>query len=155
LRQGELDKSTELLETSLALQREIGERWGAAASLGSLAWVAILQGDFWRANALLRESITIRREIGDKGGLAWCFEKLAAMALLQNEMPRAARIFGAAAALRASIHSIIDPADQPHYDSMIGQIRGSLGDEIFATLWDEGQATSLDDLTVYAVSASE
>lgn len=153
LRQGQLEKATELLERSLALRREIGDRWGIATSLGSLGWVAMLRRDYERAIACLNESMTIRRDIGDKGGLAWCFEKLAEIALLKAEMPRAARIFGAAASLRASLHSVVDPADQPHYEAMIEQLRAALGDEIFAALWAEGQAMTPDQIIAYVLPA--
>jgi predicted ATPase/Tfp pilus assembly protein PilF len=153
LRQGDLDQATELLEKSLTIRREIGNRWGTAASLGSLGWVALLQGDFERATAALRESISIRRDISDKGGLAWCFEKLAEIALLQGETPRAARIFGAAAAQRASIDSIVDPADQPHYEQIIGQIRAELDEKIFQLLWEEGKAMTLDQVIAYVLPA--
>jgi hypothetical protein len=113
----------------------------------------MLQHDGERAIACLNESLVIRRDIGDRGGLAWCFEKLAELALEKAEMPRAARIFGAAASLRASIHSIVDPADQPHYQALLGQVRLALGDEIFAALWAEGQAMTLDQIIAYALSA--
>ena len=153
LRQGHLEQADEVLKRSLTLRREIGDRWGTAASLGSIGWVALLQGDYARSTAILHESIDIRRDIGDKGGLAWCFEKLAEIALLKGEKPRAARIFGAAAALRSSINSIVDPADQPHYQEMLGQIRADLGDEIFEVLWSEGQAMTVEQVIAYALPA--
>lgn len=58
-----------------------------------------------------------------------------------------------AAALRASIHSVVDPADQPHYETITGQIQAALGDEIFPVLWGEGQAMALDEVIAYASPA--
>ena len=82
-------------------------------TLGSLARAALRQGDFPQARALLSESLSLRREIGDKGGIAWCLEREAEMAADEGKAERAVRLCGAAASLRASVGSAIDPADQP------------------------------------------
>lgn len=149
VRQGDLDRATILLEQSLMLRRELGEKWGTAASLGSLAWVALRQGDFERATALLGESLRIRKDIGDPGGMAWCLEKLAEIAHAQNDDGRAVRIFGAAAALRVSANSAIDPTDQPAHDGLIADIRARLGGEVYEAVWAEGQAMPVEDLLEY------
>ena len=149
VRQGEMEEATILLEQSLRLRQELGERWGIAASLGSLAWVAMHQDNFERAIALLSESLRIRKDIGDPGGMAWCLEKLAEIAYAQNDDGRAVRIFGAAAALRTSANSAIDPTDQPEHDRLIAGIRARLGGEIFEAVWAEGQGISLEALLEY------
>src|SRR5687767_6155971 len=101
-----------------------------AASLGSLGWVALRQGDLPRLRTTLAESLALRLETGDRGGVAWCLEKLAEAAALPlwqrpargapdqpapapADLRRAARIYAAAAALRAPVGSVVDPADQP------------------------------------------
>ena len=149
VRQGEMEEATILLEQSLRLRQELGERWGIAASLGSLAWVAMHQDNFERAIALLSESLRIRKDIGDPGGMAWCLEKLAEIAYAQNDDGRAVRIFGAAAAVRTSANSAIDPTDQPEHDRLIAGIRARLGGEIFEAVWAEGQGISLEALLEY------
>jgi hypothetical protein len=60
-------------------------------------------------------------------------------------------LFGAGAALRASIHSAIDPADQLAYDSKISALRRELGKDRFAVLWEEGQGMTLDRAVAYAL----
>jgi predicted ATPase/Tfp pilus assembly protein PilF len=112
LRQGDYSRATRLLEESLELRRQVGNKWGVGVSLGTLGWVAIRQGDWKRAVSWLCESLEVRQEIGDKGGSAWCLERLAEVALAQGQAEKAVRLFGAAAALRASIGSVIDPVDQ-------------------------------------------
>ena len=57
---------------------------------------------------------------------------------------RAARIYGAAAALRASVNSVIDPTDQPEHDRVIARIRARLGDEVYEAVWAEGQTMLLE-----------
>ena len=154
VRQGELEQAMHLLEQSLSLRQELGEKWGIAATLGSLAWAAQRQEDFERATTLLGESLLIRNDIGDPGGMAWSLEKLAEIAHVHQDDGRAARIFGAAAALRVSVNSAIDPADQPEHDRMIARIRARLGDDVYEAVWAEGQAMPLDDAVAYALERS-
>ncbi len=149
LRHEDFEQATQLLEQSLGLRRQLGQMWGIAATLGSLALVAQFQGDVQRAMALLSDSLLIRKEIGDPGGMAWCLEKLAEIAHIDQDDGRAARILGAAAALRASVHSIIDPNDQPKYDRLIARVRSWLGDDIYEAVWMEGKAMSLESLIEY------
>ncbi len=83
-------------------------------SLGTLGWIALREGDWSRAITRLGESLEIRWEIGDKSGSAWCLERLAEIAAAQGQPDKAVRVFGAAAALRSSIGSVIDPATVGH-----------------------------------------
>jgi predicted ATPase/DNA-binding CsgD family transcriptional regulator len=146
VRTGEFEKATILLEKSLNIRRDLSEIWGIAASLGSLAWVAMCQRDYERAAHMLGESLLIRREIGDKGGIAWCLEKFAEIAQLNGDNQRAVRIFGAAAAIRASLSSIVDPSDQPHYHQLIDQLRTKLTGDLFEAVWSEGYAMTLEQI---------
>jgi predicted ATPase/class 3 adenylate cyclase len=150
LRQQDTPRATRLVEESLALRRQLGNKWGVGVSLGILGWVAMREEDWERAMARLGESLEIRREIGDRSGMAWCLERLAAVAMAAGKPEKAARLFGAGAALRASIRSAIDPADQPAYDSKISALRKELGQR-FAAAWDEGRALALEQAVAYAL----
>ena len=141
IRQGALTRATKLLEESLVLRRELGDLWGIAGALGSLGWVALLQRDFNQMKKLLEESLAIRLDLGERGGLAWCLEKLGEAIVLQahplpvqrrrQEFQRAMRVLGAAQALRQSVNSVIDPADQPAYESLLVLLREALGEALF------------------------
>lgn len=165
VRRGQYDRAVPLLEESLALRRERGEKWGLATALGSLGWVALRRGDFKHMRALLGESLTLRVEIGDRGGIAWCLEKLAEAALLwaQTQVTalaiqgyqRAATVFGAASGLRASVGSVVDPADQPEYDRHLAALRAVLGEAAFAAAWTEGRALTLDQALREALAETE
>ena len=140
----EFDLASTLLEKSLHLRRKLTDRWGIAATLGSLAWTALGRNELGRATNLLEKSLLIRLEIGDKGGMAWCLEKMAKIAHLKSDPTRAVHIFSAAAALRASVNSIIDPSDQDDYQSLIDSLRNELGTDAFQAVWSEGQGMELD-----------
>ncbi|MEZ4770177.1 MAG: response regulator transcription factor [Caldilineales bacterium] len=151
-----------MLEESLRLNREIGHSWGIATVLGSLGWVALAQHDLKRMKATLGESLSIRMEIGDRGGIAWCLEKLAEAALIQAETaPASARIeryqtatraLATAAAIRAPIESVIDPADHPAHLRVLAALRAALGDTAFADAWAEGAVMSIETAVARALA---
>jgi len=161
-RQGDHGRAAKLEEESLALRREIGTNWGIAVSLGNFAWIALRRGDLQQAVTRLGESLILRREIGDRGGMAWCLEKLAEIALItgqresslrrDEDFQRAARLFGAAAALRESIGSVIDLVDQPEYERQIGIVQAHLDEATFTAAWAEGQAMTLEQAVNYALA---
>jgi DNA-binding CsgD family transcriptional regulator/tetratricopeptide (TPR) repeat protein len=162
LRQGQYEQAVKLLEESLAVRRELGERWGIAICLGSLGWAALQQRDFSLMHQQLAESLDIRLELGDQGGIAWCVEKLAEAAVIQaptlpapyrrRARQRAARLFGAAAALRAPINSVIDPADQPDYEQTLTSLQRTLGNKAFQSAWDEGEKMLLLEIVELALA---
>jgi tetratricopeptide (TPR) repeat protein len=139
IRKGEFARAEGILEESLALSRQLGIKWRTAASLGSLGWAALRQEDNQRARAFLAASLEIRQEIGDQGGTAWCLEKLAELAGLEGRFVNQVKIYAAAAALRESINSVIDPADQPEYERIRGAARAELGEAAYRSAWEAGR----------------
>jgi predicted ATPase/DNA-binding CsgD family transcriptional regulator len=152
LRQGRYDRAQSLLQESLSSSLRLGEKWGTAIALGSLGWLALRQHDFNEMRKLLGESLSIRIESGDRGGMAWCLEKLAEANSLQFRFQPAVIIFGAAAALRAPVGSMMDAVDRPDYERIISSLRTSLGKEAFALAWNEGQAMILEQVIEYALA---
>ena len=149
IRQGQYEYAGALLEEALALRRAHADQWGVATALGSLGWAALRQGDYGRMRAALKESATIHMEIGDKGGMAWCLEKLAEGIYLEARTQSATRrnesyqravcVYGAAAAIRAPIGSVIDQADQGEYVRKLAELRKQLGTAAFMKAWDTGE----------------
>ena len=152
IRQGKYKYAAQLLEESLVVRKQHGHKWGTAASLGSLGWIALRQQDFKLMKNHLGESLDIRVEIGDKGGIAWCLEKLAEAKYEQSQFTESAKLFGNAEAIRASIRSVIDPADQEDYNRITSALRAALGTDAFATLWVEGATLPLEEVIELALS---
>jgi tetratricopeptide (TPR) repeat protein len=61
-----------LYEQSLALYRQIGNKWGVAYVLLDIAELLGMQGDTDGAVRLVEESLELFRELGDKGNIAMC-----------------------------------------------------------------------------------
>jgi len=79
-----------LIEESLALSREVGDKVGIADALCSLADMSIHFGEYTRARSLLEEGLALFKELGDKRGIAYTLLPLALAFFLQGDS-RAAR----------------------------------------------------------------
>jgi len=83
--QGDDASARTLLEESLAIRRQLGDKGGMADSLVNLGIVAHSQADYISAQMLLEESLAIRRELGDKGGIANSLANLGNAAYSQGD----------------------------------------------------------------------
>ena len=68
---------------------------------------------------------------------------------------RAARVFGAAAALREAIGSPLPPRCRASYQHTITTLRTQLGEEAFATAWDEGQTMTLAQAVAFTLKEND
>jgi predicted ATPase/class 3 adenylate cyclase len=86
---GEPERAAELVERSLAVFREQGERRRVASALNSLGSIKRGLGDFESARSLLEESIALRRELGDEAGAAGALSNLGVIAFEQGNLDEA------------------------------------------------------------------
>src|SRR3990172_9528969 len=87
--QGDYERAAALGEESLALSREVGDRWGVADAHAVMGLVARGQGDYTRAAALLEESLAQARQLGDKWRVAIVLNNLGLVAREQGDYDRA------------------------------------------------------------------
>jgi predicted ATPase/class 3 adenylate cyclase len=83
---GESERAAELVERSLAVFREHGERESVARALNSLGTIRRGLGDLESARSLLEESIGVRRELGDEAGTAGALSNLGVVAFEQGDL---------------------------------------------------------------------
>jgi len=91
--QGEYGRATPLLEESVALAREVGDKRGLAFALLNLGEVAFRQGDYERARPFYEESLRLRRELENTEGIAMSLAGLGDLARAQGNHGRAARLY--------------------------------------------------------------
>jgi hypothetical protein len=133
-----------LLEESLTLFRELGNRNGVAGALCALGRFALTQGDMAQATTCFAESLVLFAGVlGKKGAAAACLEGLARVAGAQAQPKRAARLFGAAEAVRAQFAAPRSLAAHTPYDHDITIVQAQLDAVIFEAAWAEGRALSL------------
>jgi hypothetical protein len=87
--QGDLALAVARLEESLALHRQLGERWGTGLALEVLGEVTVRQGDLERAAVASAEALALFRAGGNHGAVAITLVNLGWVALKRGEVARA------------------------------------------------------------------
>jgi predicted ATPase len=83
---GEPERAAELVERSLAVFRDEGDRERVGTALNSLGSIKRVLGDFDAARTLLEESLAIRRELGDQARMASSLSNLGIVAFEQGAL---------------------------------------------------------------------
>jgi non-specific serine/threonine protein kinase len=88
--QGDYALGMRLLEESVGLWRELGDRWWTAQALNVLALTADVKGESERAVLLMEEALGLFRELGDDERSAAILINLGATALFRGDYDRSA-----------------------------------------------------------------
>jgi predicted ATPase/DNA-binding CsgD family transcriptional regulator len=138
LQRGDMTTARSLANVSVQLCHEIGHRWFLCQALTVLAEVAEIEQDRALARSLYQESLDVVIEVGDKVLIALGLEGLAGVVATQGEPVRATRLWAAAAVLREAIGAPMPPVERAGYERAVATVRMQLGEQIFATAWNEG-----------------
>jgi predicted ATPase/DNA-binding CsgD family transcriptional regulator len=82
---GEYARARALLQESLTVAHQLGDRRAASTSLVSLGWLALQQGAHVEARSLLEASLDLARQIGDRSGTAEILGRLGYVAFAQDD----------------------------------------------------------------------
>jgi predicted ATPase len=153
LQQGEINRAYELAEESVAIFKELGYQIGLAEALIAFARVATCRGDITTAHASYEESWKLLRELKGKELSAACLEGLGEVAAAQGAAEWAARLWGAAAMLRAAIGAPMAPIYRIAYGQAVTAARAQIGRKAFEAAWTEGRTMPLEQVLVEAPSS--
>ncbi len=140
-------------ERAVTIARALGDLKLLADVLDKLGYAFGVQGAHDRARLVYLEAFSINEGIGSQSGIAACLDGLGAVEAREGQMSRAARLWGAATALRATLDAPRLHSQKATYAALSESARQHLGD-MFAVLWDEGAAMTLEEARRYAVSDS-
>ncbi|MDQ3692893.1 MAG: tetratricopeptide repeat protein [Chloroflexota bacterium] len=143
---GQEDRALRLTERSLALCRRLDDAWGSATALHALGLIAEDANAWDRAAGNYRAALALARRKGWTWGVADCLEGLARSALGQGQPQRAARLFGAAAGLRATLKTPIPPPERALNEQSVVALRARLGDNVYAVARGAGQSVPLEQV---------
>ena len=118
-----------------------------------LGQLARRQGEPADAEDLHHRALARRHQHRLAPGVAESLEALAGIAAGQESPTEAARVFGAAAAMRASLGFVRGPVDQSRYEEDVATARQRLDEDAFAKAWAEGEALTIDAIVAYATRA--
>jgi predicted ATPase/class 3 adenylate cyclase len=153
-----------LLEESISLESGLGEGPSLALPLNMLGWVTQHEGDIGRAAASFRESLELAAPAIEQNkvlaiyGVAMALAGLSGIQLELGKVERAAKLLGAA----GSLHEALGPSNnmeftiEEHiytreYERIVAEGRAQLGENTWATIWEEGRAMSMDEAIKYAL----
>jgi hypothetical protein len=151
---GDDARAKAVCEESLALFREVGDRWGTLSPLRTLTLVARREGDLARVAVLCREGLLVRRDLGSRSEVDEQYEALGWVATTRGQPEQAARFLGAAEALRESMGTSISPVRRADYDSLVAQVHAALSKEAFTSAWAAGRAMTMEQAIDYAFQGS-
>ena len=141
LQQGDAVKARSLVEESMMLSRELGER-GITWALITLGKVAERLGDYPAAYASYEESLA---GVGDDNLYTpFSLEGLAGVVAVQGDPAWAAQLWGAAEALRRARGTPIPPVYRADYQRAVAATRVRLGEQAFDDAMAEGRAMTAE-----------
>jgi tetratricopeptide (TPR) repeat protein len=125
--QSDYCRAEELHEQALALHRDLGDRWGVANTLLSLANVAAVKADYAKAALLSEEALERWREVGDTGPIAQALHNFALTLYWMGQFERAAALQTESLALRRQMGEKRGTADSLLVLSGLACRQGDLG----------------------------
>jgi hypothetical protein len=140
----------------MAWRQKLGNRDCVAAALDGQGRIARSQGSYATANALHMEALVMRREAGHPVNLAHSFHALALLAAGRDgQAERAVRLFGAAQPYHAALfgYHFVLPIWRLEHERGVAAVRAQLGEALFAKLWAEGEAMTLEQAYAYALES--
>jgi predicted ATPase/transcriptional regulator with XRE-family HTH domain len=166
---GDVGRARALCEDSVMSFRALDDDRGLTAVLIDLGRIAALQGDDRCAVAAFAECLSLShvatREdlVRSLEGLAQVAARRAAHQATDRQMERATRLFGAAAALRATLDTAGAPGGNPQpvstdreaYERQVAAARTALGDVAFDAAWAAGEALLPEEAIGLAVAAED
>jgi predicted ATPase/class 3 adenylate cyclase len=89
----DLARARTLMESSLAIFRETGDRFGIAQCLEGLGDYALREEEVEQARAAWEEGLAIRKELGDQDGIGYSLNQLGRLAYEEGEYERAGDLY--------------------------------------------------------------
>ena len=103
LAQGDAAQVGALLEESLLLLQEVGDKWSHAFYCYVAGQVALQQGDVAAAQSLAEESVVLYREMGHRQGVTWTLSALADVEARQGNQQAARALYEESLAVARAI----------------------------------------------------
>jgi non-specific serine/threonine protein kinase len=144
------EEAGELYQQSLELFARTGDTLGMARSMLNLSDVRLQSRDLDDARDLLEQSLKMFEQLGMRWDIAYVIENLGGVAAYGGWPEDAARLVGAADRAREEMGTPLPEGEKIAYNRYVAEARNALGEEAFATAWEEGRAMTLEEAAGYA-----
>lgn len=147
---GHQDEAWSLSKDALVLDQESGHKARVARGLHLQAVLSRGRGDHAQATALEHQALELRTEIADAPGVVQSLEALAGLAVDAGRLEQAARLFGAAASLRAANALVRNVPETAAYDRDVAALGDSMPPAGLEEAWAQGASLSLREAVSFA-----
>jgi predicted ATPase/DNA-binding SARP family transcriptional activator len=137
---GDLDLASAYISESLEIRGKLHDAAGLAHTMLSAGDIARRRGDVRTALMYYYPSLHLGADMSNRAVVARCLDRIAGVALAQSPagLESAVQLFGAAAAIRESIGSVLHPHEMRVASYDIVDARAKLGDLAFEHAWATG-----------------
>jgi tetratricopeptide (TPR) repeat protein len=148
---GRPEEARKMLELGLDDAREQGSSLTTVALLQNLAWAALVEHDLNACASPLSESCRLLQEVPDPQLIWQSLELCAALAAARDAPREAARLYGAAAAQRASLGIAETVLELGSPRELFEQAKSQLGSAAWESAWRQGEELTLEQALEDAV----
>ena len=148
---GDYEQARMRFEACLPVFEEIGDQHRINMVRSELAHIEREQGHYRQAIPTYRATIREWQRLGHRAAVAHQLECLAFIAKAQEQVERALRLLGAADALRQKIDIAMTPPEREIYDREVTDLKASLEENEFTSLWADGRRMSMEQAIQIAV----
>jgi predicted ATPase len=136
---------------SLPTFQQMGDEHRVNMIQSELAHMERHEGHPLQAEAAYRKTILVWQKLGHRSAIAHQLESFGFVAKMQQQQQRAARLFAAAEVLREKIGIPMNPEEYIEYSGEVTHLRANMDEKIFASVWAEGRAMTLEQAVAYAI----
>lgn len=147
-------KAWERLNEALPLLRQYSEPGLLNVALVYLGVLALLQGDPMQSISHLREGLLLAQRTRNTYMIATALIASGCVLGMKRGPSFAARVCSAAESLFASLNTALPAAYRPLYTTFLGAIKGQVDEAQWEAWWNEGKATSTEEICRLALDAS-
>jgi predicted ATPase/class 3 adenylate cyclase len=150
---GDYQQARARFNDCLPIFHEIGDKHRINMIQSELAHIEREQGRYQQAIPMYRETIREWQRLGHRAAIAHQLECLAFIAKAQDQAECALKLLGAAEALREKIKIAMTPPERIVYDREVTDLKVSMGENEFITMWSNGRELSMELAIQFAVES--
>ena len=150
-RQGKLLEANSCYQESMALNHEMGDKFGLSLVHCYLGLLALAQDRPAAARASFVEGLAIAHQSAMKLYTVYNLIGMASFFSRESRHARSATLLSAAVGIAESIGLKIEPELQEPYDEALAKVRGKLAPEDFGSAWEAGRNMDIERTVQFAL----
>jgi predicted ATPase len=155
LARGQFDQARTHVDRVIAHDNEMGNQLALNQFRSDVAHTWRELGYFEEALAIYRETVLFWQKIDHQGAVAHQLECFGFIAKAEEEWERAVKLLSAAESLREVSDSPLMHQGRTEKDKEIAELRAGMDQEVFNSLWAEGQRMTMEQAVAFALEKTD